>query len=198
MTSVFSWQNSVRLCHFILYSKTKLACYSRYLLTTYFYFCLPIPYDEKNIFFFGVSSRRSCSSSYSQSTLTSLALLVWAQTWITVILNGLPWRRTEIILSFLRLHPSTAFQTLLLTMMATPVLLRDSYLMPEARGGDPEEPSTSKARASSWEEHPEERWLRRRRRAQRSYPTLKSGTVVIRGYPSSKVRSSGCALLEQP
>ena len=33
---------------------------------------------------------------------------------------------TEIILSFLRLHPSTAFCTLLLTMMATPFLLRDS------------------------------------------------------------------------
>ena len=38
------------------------------------------------------------------------------QTWITVILNVLPWKRTEIILSFLRLHPSTAFLTLLLTM----------------------------------------------------------------------------------
>ena len=34
--------------------------------------------------------------------------------------------RTEIILSFLRLHPSTAFKTLSLTMMATPFLLRDS------------------------------------------------------------------------
>ena len=32
--------------------------------------------------------------------------------WITVILNELPWKPTEIILSFLRLHPSTAFQTL--------------------------------------------------------------------------------------
>ena len=29
----------------------------------------------------------------------------------TVILNALPWRLTEIILSFLRVHPSTAFQT---------------------------------------------------------------------------------------
>ena len=38
----------------------------------------------------------------------------------------LSWKRTEIILSFLRLHPSTAFQTLLLTMRATPFLLRDS------------------------------------------------------------------------
>ena len=46
---------------------------------------------------------------------------------ITVILNGLLWKPTEIILSFLRLHPSTAFWTLLLTMMATPFLLRDSY-----------------------------------------------------------------------
>ena len=33
----------------------------------------------------------------------------------------------EITLSFLRLHPSTAFWTLLLTMMATPFLLRDSF-----------------------------------------------------------------------
>ena len=33
------------------------------------------------------------------------SLLVGAQTWITVILNGLPWKWTEIILSLLRLHP---------------------------------------------------------------------------------------------
>ena len=31
--------------------------------------------------------------------------------WITVILNGLPWKWTEIILLLLRLHASTAFQT---------------------------------------------------------------------------------------
>ena len=30
----------------------------------------------------------------------------------TVILNGLPWKQTEIILLFLRLHLSTAFRTL--------------------------------------------------------------------------------------
>ena len=41
----------------------------------------------------------------------SLALLVGAQTWVTVILNGLPWKRTEIILLFLRVHPTTTFQT---------------------------------------------------------------------------------------
>ena len=32
---------------------------------------------------------------------------------ITVIFNGLPWKWTEVILSFLRLHPGTAFWTLL-------------------------------------------------------------------------------------
>ena len=48
----------------------------------------------------------------NRSTSASLALVVGAQTWNTVILNGLPWKRTEIILSFLRLHPSTTSQTL--------------------------------------------------------------------------------------
>ena len=46
--------------------------------------------------------------------------------WITITLNGLSQKWTQIILSFLRLHPSTSFQTLLLTMRATPFLLRDS------------------------------------------------------------------------
>ena len=35
---------------FILYSKAKLACNSRYLLASYF--CIPVPYNEKDIFFF--------------------------------------------------------------------------------------------------------------------------------------------------
>ena len=42
------------------------------------------------------------------------------------MLNGLPWKATEIILSFLRLQPGTAFLTLCLTMRATPFILRDS------------------------------------------------------------------------
>ena len=41
--------------------------------------------------------------------------------WFTLEMN-----RDKIILSFLRLHPSTVFQTLLFAMMATPFLLRDS------------------------------------------------------------------------
>ena len=34
---------------FILYSKAKFACYSRYFLTSCF--CIPVPYNEKDIFF---------------------------------------------------------------------------------------------------------------------------------------------------
>ena len=41
-----------KLCYplpcFILYFKAELACYSRYHLTLYF--CIPVPYDEKDIF----------------------------------------------------------------------------------------------------------------------------------------------------
>ena len=55
MTSVFSWQNCQPLTYFVLYFKAKFACYSRYLLTSYF--CTPVPYIEKHIFF---SSRWSC------------------------------------------------------------------------------------------------------------------------------------------
>ena len=52
MTSAFSWQNSVsRLT--CLYSKAKFAHYFRYLLTSYF--CISVPYDEKDIFFFILS-----------------------------------------------------------------------------------------------------------------------------------------------
>ena len=48
-----------------------------------------------------------------------------------------------------------------------------SHLTPKARGSDPEEPPTPEARAGGQEEQPEEWWLRRHRRAERSYPTLK-------------------------
>ena len=43
----------------ILYPKAKLACYSMYLLTSYF--CIPGPSDERTSYF-AVTSRRSCES----------------------------------------------------------------------------------------------------------------------------------------
>ena len=45
---VCSFDKTQLLHCLILYSKPKLACYSRYLLT--FYFCIPVPYDEKDLF----------------------------------------------------------------------------------------------------------------------------------------------------
>ena len=62
------------------------------------------------------------------STSASSALVVGALDWIIVILNGLPWKRTEItvILEILEIA-STAFQTLSLTMRATLFLLKDPY-----------------------------------------------------------------------
>ena len=47
---MFSDKTQQPLPCFILYSKAKFACYSRYLLTSYFF--IPIPNDEKNVFFF--------------------------------------------------------------------------------------------------------------------------------------------------
>ena len=49
MTSASSWQNYESLPCFIAHSKAKYACYARYFLTSYF--GIPVPYNEKDIFF---------------------------------------------------------------------------------------------------------------------------------------------------
>ena len=114
MTSAFSWLHSIL--------QAKFACYSRCFLTSYF--CIPVPYNEKDIFFWMlvleglVGLHRTVNVSFFSITGQGIDLDYHDIEW-------LPWKRTEIILSFLRLHPSIAFQTLLLTMMATPFLPRD-------------------------------------------------------------------------
>ena len=95
------------LLHFVLQSQTCLL--TRYLFTSYF--CISIPIMKGHLLW-GVSSRKSCRSLYNCSTSASSALVVGTQTWITVVLNSLPCEQTEVILSYLRLHPSTAFWTL--------------------------------------------------------------------------------------
>ena len=85
-----------------------------------------------------------------------------------------------------------------------------SHPEPEARGGSWEEPPTPEARANGREEQPEEQWLSRRRRAYRSYPTLKVRNgggkeipliqgkeqrlcfagAAVRRYPTPKVRET--------
>ena len=75
-------------------------------------------------------------------TFFSIALLWdWNESWPFPVLwpllsfpdlNGLSWKQTKIILSCLRLHPSTVFQTLLLTMRNMPffpILVHISSIM---------------------------------------------------------------------
>ena len=86
-----------------LYSKAKLACYSRYLLTSYF--CIPVPYCEKDIFLLGVSSSRSFFIELFNFSFFDLS--GWGK---DLDYCDIEWfaLETEIILSFLRLYPSTA------------------------------------------------------------------------------------------
>ena len=45
--SVFSWQNSISLSPASFHiPRSKFACYPRCFLTSYF--CIPVPYDEKD------------------------------------------------------------------------------------------------------------------------------------------------------
>ena len=75
MTSGFSWQNSLSLCPI---SFCTLRPNLLVLVSLDFLLLHSSPYDKKDIFFFGVSSRRSCRSSHNRSTSASLALLVGA------------------------------------------------------------------------------------------------------------------------
>ena len=129
MISVFCWQKPVSLCPASFCTpRPNLPVTPGISQFPTFAFQSPM---MKRTSFLSVSSRRSCRS--SQNCSASLPLLVGIQTWIAVILNGLPWKQTEIILLLLRQHPSVAFWMLLLTMRATQFLLRDSCLVPPIR-----------------------------------------------------------------
>ena len=85
MTSVLSWQNSISLCPTSFCTpRPNLPVTTGVSWLPTFTFQSPI---MKRTSFLGVSSRRSCRSSYNCSTSASAALLVSALTWITVLLN---------------------------------------------------------------------------------------------------------------
>ena len=90
---------------FILYPKAKYACYSGHVLTSYF--CIPVPYNEKDIFFWVlvvghlVGLHRTIQLQLLQHYWSGAQLDYCDTEWFAL--------ETEIILSFLRLHPSTAF-----------------------------------------------------------------------------------------
>ena len=105
MTSAFSWQNSISLCLLNSVPKAKFACYSRCFLTSYF--CIPVPYNEEDIFFWVlvlkhlVGLHRTIQIQHLQHYCLRDILDFHDSEWFAL--------ETEIILLFLRLHPSTAF-----------------------------------------------------------------------------------------
>ena len=118
MTSVFSWQNSVSFCPASFCTlEAKLACYFRYL------FCTPIPYNEKDILFL-VLVLEGLVNLHRTIELQLFSISSWGTDLDYCDIEWFALRRK--ILSFLRLHPSTVLQNLLLTMKATSFLLRDS------------------------------------------------------------------------
>ena len=95
---------------FILYSKAKLAYYSRYLLTSYF--CLPVSMMKKTFFFFFcICSRRSCRTGLEGLVelvnLSFFSISGWGINFDYRDVEWIVWKQVEIILSFLRLYPST-------------------------------------------------------------------------------------------
>ena len=113
------------LLHFVLQGQT--ICNSVFLLTSYFH--IPVPYDRKGIFclvlvlegIVGIHRTGQLQLLLHQWLGQRLGLLWYGMIWMICLGNK------QIILSFfLRLHPSTAFLTLLLIMMANPFLLRNS------------------------------------------------------------------------
>ena len=111
------------LLHFILQGQICLFLQ----VSLDFLFCLPVPYNEKDIFFFFLVFVLEGLIGLHRT----VQLQLFQHYWLGHRL-GLLWywmvclRNKQIILSFLRLHPRTAFQTLLLIVMPTPFLLRES------------------------------------------------------------------------
>ena len=92
------------------------------------YFCIPVPYNEKDIFF-GVLVLNSLVGLIEPFNFSFFSVTDWG---IGLDYHDIEWFALEMNrvhpFVFLRLLPSTAFRTLLLTMMATPFLPRDSCL----------------------------------------------------------------------
>ena len=107
---------------FILHFKNKFACYSRCFLASYF--CIPVPCNLKDIFFgvlvlkVLVGHHRTINFSFFSITAQVIDLDYHDIDWFALETN-----RDHSVIFETTL--SSAFWTLLLTMMATPFLLRD-------------------------------------------------------------------------
>ena len=109
MTSVFSWQNSIRLCPASFCTpRPNLPVTPGYFLTPYF--CIPVPYNEKDIFFLMldleglVGLQRTIQLQLLQHYWLGIDLDYRYIEWFALKTN----RDHSVVL---RLHPSIAFRT---------------------------------------------------------------------------------------
>ena len=106
-----------------LYSKAKFACYSKYLTS---YFCIPVPYEEKDIFFCVlvleglVGLHRPFNFNLFSITSQGIDLDFYDIECFALEMNRGHSVIFEIVFKYCILN------SFLLTMRATPVLLRDS------------------------------------------------------------------------
>ena len=113
---------ALALLHFVLQGQICLSFQvSRYLLTSYF--CISVSYDKKDIFFFLVLVLEGLVGLHR--TVSFFGNCHWG---IDLDYCGIEWFALEINKdhSVAVETASKAFQTLLLTMRATPFLLRDA------------------------------------------------------------------------
>ena len=109
---------------FSLYSKAKFACY--YMCVLFSYFCFPVPYNEKEIFFWLLVPKGLVG-------LHRVIQLQLLQHYLSGHRLGLPWYWMVCLgneqRSFCHFWecPQVLHFRLLLTMITTPFLLRDSW-----------------------------------------------------------------------
>ena len=124
MTSAFSWQNSISLCPASFHiPRPNLPVTPAISWLPTFAFLSPM---MKKTSFFGVSSRILVSLHRTVHHQLFFSISGWS---IDVDYCDFEWFALEMNKDYsvtLRLHPSTAFWTLLLTMRVTPFLLRGS------------------------------------------------------------------------
>ena len=120
MTSVFSWQNSISLCPASFCTPRPICLLLQVFLDFLLLHSSPLWWKWH---LFGVLVLEGLVG------LCKIIELLWHSAWgidldycDTVILNGLPWKQTDIILSFLKLHASTAFWTFCWLYRASPSL----------------------------------------------------------------------------
>ena len=94
------------LLHFVL--QAKLTCYSRYLLTSYF--CIPVPYDEKDIFVcVCVSILEGLEIFTEPFNFSFFNVSDWGIDLDYCDIEYFALEMNRDMLSFFRLHPNTAF-----------------------------------------------------------------------------------------